>query len=190
MHKKSLLLSSEFLIYYAIIGYAAFSVLKETFKISNVSERYSHLLSPGWLFGSRKMVKYGEVRIILIAFRIWVTTSLKAFETEFQRWQQFLPRLRYYALIEPFKRPFSFSFYTVSDQLNRFYLVLPFTLLPRNWNASKLLHLLGFSQSWLWFGWIAVERFYHLFQLGSGKVLFRAGMSSLKFPCWEWLVSP
>ncbi len=70
MHKKSLLLSSEFLIYYAIIGYAAFSVLKETFKISNVSERYSHLLSPGWLFGSRKMVKYGEVRIILIAFRI------------------------------------------------------------------------------------------------------------------------
>lgn len=57
---KSLWKSKEFLIFYAIIAVAVYYTLKECFIISSKShqayQKYSHLLSNGWLFNS-KIVK-------------------------------------------------------------------------------------------------------------------------------------
>jgi hypothetical protein len=49
-------LSAEFISFYVIIAYAAFTVLKETFRISNGNQSYQHLLSAGWLLGKRQIV--------------------------------------------------------------------------------------------------------------------------------------
>lgn len=59
MHTKTAprWLSVDFLVFYVIIAYAAVSVFTDTFRISDANEKYRHLLSPGWMFGKRQIVR-------------------------------------------------------------------------------------------------------------------------------------